>query len=51
MDELQDARERSEPLLSEVAPDMEAVRLVFSLLSATDEDRWLTERLADALRD
>ena len=51
MDELQAARERTQPLLNDLAPDAELVRLVFSLLVADDDDQWLMQRLADALRD
>jgi hypothetical protein len=48
---LQEARERAEPLLADVALDRAELELIFSLVEAEDEEVWLRERLADALRD
>lgn len=54
-EELQDARERAELLLTGVADDVTrgqaTLALIFSLIEAEDEDIWLREKLDDALRD
>jgi len=49
--DFQEARERAEPLLADVALDRAELELIFSLVEAGDEETWLRERLADALRD
>jgi hypothetical protein len=45
-----DESDRIRPLLEAVGVG-EVLDLIFSLIEATDEEKWLQERLANALRD
>ncbi len=47
---MDDDLERARPLLEAVAGERE-LELIVSLAVTDDEERWLRERLADALRD
>ena len=49
-EDLHEARERAESLLADVGPQAE-LTLIFSLVEVADDEKWLTEQLADALRN
>jgi hypothetical protein len=48
--EFLEARDRARALLADVAEEGQS-ELIFSLLEAEDQESWLTEQLANAVRD